>query len=90
MYEVPANVTQIKIKPLVDNAEFEYLDESYSFGAVDDDTVGVFTLATSDDQSSGSSPSFTIENEGKSIWELIVDFFKMIFGFILLPFALLF
>lgn len=89
MYEVPANVTQIKIKPLVDNAEFEYLDESYSFGAVDDDTVGVFTLATSDDQGLGSSPSFTIENEGKSIWELIVDFFKMIFGFILLPFTFL-
>ncbi len=90
MFEVPAGVNQITIVPLVDNAEFEYLDESYSFGAVDVDTVGVFTLATSDDQGSGSSPSFTIENEGKSIWELIVDFFKMIFGFILLPFALLF
>ncbi len=90
MYEVPANVTQIKIKPLVDNAEFEYLDESYSFGAVDDDTVGVFTLATSDDQGSGSSPSFTIENEGKSIWDIILDFFKILLGLIVLPFSFLF
>ncbi len=90
MYEVSANVTQVKIKPLVDNAEFEYLDESYSFGAIDDDTVGVFTLASSNDEGGVSSPSLTIENESKSILEMILDFFKMLLGLIMLPFSFLF
>ncbi len=78
MYEVPADVNQVKIKPLVDNAEFEYLDESYSFGSINDDTVGVFTLASSNDEGGVSSPSLTIENESKSIWDIIADFFMMI------------
>ena len=90
MFEVPAGVNQITIVPLVDNAEFEYLDESYSFGAVDDDTVGVFTLASSNDEGGVSSPSLTIENESKSIWEMILDFFKMLLSFIMLPFSFLF
>lgn len=87
MYEVPANVNQVKIKPLVDNAEFEYLDESYSFGSINDDTVGVFTLASSNDEGGVSSPGLTIENESKSIWDIIADFFMMIinllFGWLL-------
>lgn len=78
MYEVPADVNQVKIKPLVDNAEFEYLDESYSFGSINDDTVGVFTLASSNDEGGVSSSSLTIENESKSIWDIIADFFMMI------------
>lgn len=90
MFEVPAGVNQITIVPLVDNAEFEYLDESYSFGAVDDDTVGVFTLASSNDEGGVSSPSLTIKNESKSIWEMILDFFKMLLGLIVLPFSFLF
>lgn len=90
MFEVPAGVNQITIVPLADNAEFEYLDESYSFGAVGDDTVGVFTLASSNDEGGVSSPSLTIENESKSIWEIILDFFKMLLGLIVLPFSFLF
>ena len=90
MFEVPAGVNQITIVPLADNAEFEYLDESYSFGAVGDDTVGVFTLASSNDEGGVSSPSLTIENESKSIWEMILDFFKMLLGLIVLPFSFLF
>ncbi len=78
MYEVPAGVNQVQIKPLVDNAEFEYLDESYSFGSVNDDTVGVFTLASSNDEGGVSSPGLTIENGSRSIWDIISDFFMMI------------
>ena len=48
MYKVPEKAEQVIIKPLVDNAEFTYIDESYSFGKVDDDTLGVFTVATGD------------------------------------------
>ena len=35
-------------------------------------------------------PSLTIENESKSIWEIILDFFKMLLGLIVLPFSFLF
>lgn len=49
MYKVPENAEQVVIVPLVDNAEFTYFDETYSFGNVDDDTVGVFRLASDDE-----------------------------------------
>ncbi|MBO5360406.1 MAG: InlB B-repeat-containing protein [Clostridia bacterium] len=90
MYEVPANATQVRIKPLVDNADFEYLNENYSFGKVDDDTVGIFTLATSAETGNIQSPGLEIESESKSIWDSIWDFFKMIIDFLLLPFSWLF
>ncbi len=51
MYKVPENTNQVVIVPLVDNAEFTYFDETYSFGNVDDDTVGVFNLASDDENS---------------------------------------
>lgn len=46
MFEIPENIEQITITPLVSNAEFTYLNDEYSFGYVDDDTVGIFKLAT--------------------------------------------
>ncbi len=48
MYELPENASEVTIIPLVDNAEFTYIDEEYSFGTVSDDTVGLFTLASDD------------------------------------------
>ncbi len=78
MFVVPDSATEVTITPLVDNAEFTYLDESYSFGSINDDTVGLFTLVSSDDEGGASSPGFTIENESKSIWDIISDFFMMI------------
>lgn len=90
MYEVPADANQVKIKPLVDNAEFDYLNKNYSFGNVEDDTVGMFTLATSAETGNIQSPGLEIVNESKSIWDSILDFFKMIIDFLLLPFSWLF
>lgn len=46
MFEIPANIEQVTITPLVDNAEFIYIDEKYSFGDVGEDTVGILKLAT--------------------------------------------
>ena len=48
MYEIPENVTQVSIIPLVDNASFEYNNESYEFGEVDSKTCGVLTVLTKD------------------------------------------
>lgn len=90
LYEIPANLNQVKIIPQVDNAEFSYLDEEYSFGKVDDATVGVFTLASLDGDTDAQSPGLTIENESKSIWDMIADFFRTILDIILLPFSFLF
>lgn len=90
MYEVPENLNEVKIIPLVDNAEFSYLNEEYSFGKVDDTTVGVFKLATLNSDADTQAPGLTIENENKSIWDIILDFFKMLLGLIMLPFSFLF
>lgn len=59
MFEIPADVEQVTITPLVDNAEFTYLDKEYSFGDVDDDTVGILKLASTDEGSAGN-PEMTI------------------------------
>lgn len=63
MYEIPANMNEITIKPLVDNAEFTYLDKEYSFGAADDLTTGKLKLAT---LTGSGDASFTITN-GKTV-----------------------
>lgn len=44
MYELPQSVNQIEIIPLVDNAEFTYFNEEYTFGAVSESTVGTLVL----------------------------------------------
>ena len=85
MFEIPETVTQIEVVPLVDNAKFSYLDETYSFGEITDKTVGMFTVATSDDQGSAEKQSFVIENEPElSFFELliqlIISFFMSIFS----------
>ena len=49
MYKVPENAEKVIIVPLVDNAEFTYAEETYSMGNVDDETVGIFTLASDDE-----------------------------------------
>lgn len=61
-FEIPENYSEVIITPLVDNAEFSYLDDHYSFGRVNDDTYGVFTLASNYDGSAGNDQSFTVES----------------------------
>lgn len=45
MFEIPSDVEQITIIPLVDNATFTYLGQTYNFGNIDEDTVGILKLA---------------------------------------------
>ena len=45
MFEVTNDKTEVIVTPLVDNANFEYMDQNYHFNAVGDDTYGVFKLA---------------------------------------------
>ncbi|MCQ2470813.1 MAG: leucine-rich repeat protein [Clostridia bacterium] len=60
MYEIPDDVKQISITPLIDNAQFEYMDKTYSFGKITDVTVGNLTLSKNN-QSVGAS-AFVIRN----------------------------
>ena len=50
MFEIPDTMTKVEIIPLVENAEFEYLDETYTFGDEVEDTVGVLKLASLNDE----------------------------------------
>lgn len=62
VFEIPANVEQVTIIPLVNNAEFTYLNEEYSFGNISNDSIGIFKLATSND-GSAQPPVMTIVNK---------------------------
>ena len=62
VFEIPANVEQVTITPLVNNAEFTYLNEEYSFGNISNDSIGIFKLATSND-GSAQPPVMTVVNK---------------------------
>ncbi|MDD6703187.1 MAG: leucine-rich repeat protein [Clostridiaceae bacterium] len=72
MYEIPTDMSKVKIIPLSDNAKFSYLDETYSFEEITDQTVGLFSLSTSDKKPEGVSFEITEEN-GKIISVSISD-----------------
>ena len=44
MYEIPENATEVSVTPLVKNASFEYIDNSYSFEEVNSKTYGILTI----------------------------------------------
>lgn len=69
MYEIPDGVDEVIIVPLTDNATFEYMNEDYQFGGINEETYGVFTLSTSE---SSNDESFVIENEQSSVDEVFV------------------
>ena len=49
MYELPDDVTNVRIIPQFDGATFTYLEKEYRFDAVDADTYGVLTLSSTED-----------------------------------------
>ena len=58
MFELPADITEVTITPLVENASFTYMDKTYTFGAIDEDSYGVLTLSETED----GTGTFVIEN----------------------------
>lgn len=71
MYEIPEGVEKVNIIPLKENASIIYLDKEYSFGEIDSDTVGVFTLSSTDDSVGGNNtPGLEIINEPDDIPEI--------------------
>lgn len=68
LFEIPENYCEVNITPLTDNAEFSYMDETYSFGEINEDTYGTFTLASDLDGATDSTQKLFIENA-----ELIKD-----------------
>lgn len=66
VFEIPANVDKVVITPLVNNAEFTYLNEEYSFGKISDDTIGMFKLANTDDGST-TNPEMIITSKSETI-----------------------
>ena len=58
MLELPEDLNKAEIIPLVDNAEFTYLDQTYQFGIIDEDTIGILTLS----ENENSVGSLKIEN----------------------------
>lgn len=77
VFEIPLNVSQVRIVPLVDNAEFNYLNEEYGFGEITDETVGIFTLATSDDGAASNKANLEIVNESENVNYVSVDNIEM-------------
>lgn len=59
MFELPADINEVTITPLVENASFTYMDKTYTFGAVDEDTYGVLSLMEGENETG----SFEVVNE---------------------------
>ena len=59
--------TQAYIRPLEDNAEFTYLDQTYSFGSVDADTSGTLKLVKMQDDEYLGNPEFQITKNSTKI-----------------------
>ena len=49
MYEIPDDLTQVRIAPLTDHAEFTYMDQVYTIDREDENTIGILTLAKTDE-----------------------------------------
>ena len=64
MFEIPKDAQEVTITPLVENAEFQYFENSYSFGAVDAETYGTLKVASKNAQP-GTPMTFNIYNEPK-------------------------
>lgn len=60
MFELPDDVNEIEIVPLKDNAEFRYMDETYTFGEITENTVGILKLAESDDEEAVTAVEFNV------------------------------
>ncbi len=58
MYEIPADVNQVTIIPHRDNAEFVYMDTTYSFGEITDETHGVLTFASDNSGTADTDAEF--------------------------------
>lgn len=65
VYEIPMDIKEVKITPLVDGASFQYLDIDYNFGTVDEKTFGILTIL-SDSAIEGQTTSFEIKNAPSS------------------------
>ena len=68
MYEIPADVSGVRIIPAVDNADFIYMDTEYSFGSIGDDTYGVLTFASTDEHGVETPSSFKIYAEEEGVF----------------------
>ena len=67
VYEIPDTVSDVKVIPLVDDAEFTYLSEEYSFGKINNTTFGEFKLATINASGESQEPGFNIVNAEREI-----------------------
>jgi len=71
-YDIPAELSVVTIIPLKDNATFRcYGGATFSFGKIDDGTIGIFTLATSGENP--TPPSLTITQKAVQDYTLTID-----------------
>ena len=49
MYEIPENLTEVRIVPLTDHAEFTYMGQVYHIDREDENTIGILKLAESEE-----------------------------------------
>lgn len=73
LFEIPENYCEVIITPLKDNAEFSYMDETYSFGNINEDTYGTFTLSSDLDGASDTEHKLVVEN-AEMIKDISIDY----------------
>lgn len=84
MFELPDDAKEVKIVPLKDNAEFEYMDTEYNFEKINENTSATLVLSTSTET---NNATFSVENGGSGNW--FVDFLATILSiFATIPFII--
>ncbi len=49
MYELPEDLTEVRIVPLTDHAEFTYMDQVFTIDREDENTIGILKLAETEE-----------------------------------------
>ena len=55
MFEIPTDKEEVIITPLVENAEFTYMENSFSFEGTDDGEIGILKLASTNNPESNDA-----------------------------------
>ena len=65
-YEIPAEIKEVTVTPLVENAKFQYLENDYSFSGINEKTYGVLQVA-SKNAVEGETVDFSVNNAPSAV-----------------------
>ena len=72
MYEIPKGIKEVTITPLVENAHFQYLEKTYAFDGINNQTYGVLKVAD-ENATYGSLTTFSVYNAPEKVSTIAIQ-----------------